>query len=186
MGSNANIYCRYITDNLDKVAARVNKQFESSKKSIKAQILQEIRKYLSPIPVHYEWEYDGCLYDYSGVLKENGYVSLDQSISEFLEKEYSGCTEATYVSHCGLRYLTYGDLLSEFTYGIGEDILQKSVRRLLEEKFETTIPDELFYDIMDECHDIIFDSCLASEFFTYETPVNFIGIGQLKLSQMIE
>ena len=64
--------------------------------------------------------------------------------------------------------------------------MYNSVKSQLENVFDTTITDELFSEIMDECYDTIYTECLADDFFSYEMPVDFAGIGQMKLTQLIK
>lgn len=180
-------YVEYATANAEDIGKIVNMQFEEAKGVIKAKLIEQIQVYLTPIPTHYKWEYDGCPYDYSGRLVENGTIDLDQTVSDFLESEYSGNTEATYVSRMGLRYNTYGDELSYETLNIACNIMLSSIHKQLEKHFEEKISTELFSEIREECDDFddIYDNCLAFEFFSYEPAIEFAGIGNIKLSQII-
>lgn len=109
----------YIKQNEDEIAEYVNSLFLAQKDVIREQLLESLAAMLNPIPTHYEWRSNDCPYDYSGELYEDGKVSLEQTVSEFLESEYTGASRATYVSHYGLSYNTYGDSLSDDTLEIG-------------------------------------------------------------------
>ena len=44
-----------IKDHTEEIAKKINEQFELEKDSIKEQLLEEIRGYITPVPKHYEW-----------------------------------------------------------------------------------------------------------------------------------
>lgn len=178
-------YIDYIEANYMQMAQNVNKQFELSKEFIRASIIREIKEYLTPIPIHYEWELDDCPYDYSGIIIQDGYISLNQTVSSFLENEYTGDKEATYESGMGFKYWTYGDKLEYLTRNIGEEILQSSVKYQLEQKFDTVISDEIFELVMDCSHDKVDDYCLSGDFFFCNTAIDFVGIGDMSLRQIV-
>ena len=185
-GHSVDDFIKYIEDNNENISKKVNEQFELSKDFIRAKLLREIRDYLSPIPVHYEWAHDGCPYDYSGIIIEDGLVDTDQTISEFLENEYTGSKEATYISGMGFHHRHYGEDLSYLTLEIAGDIMRSSIRMQLKEAFNCKLSDTIFSDIMDICHDDIYDNCIAYDFFSHEPAIEFVGIGDRKLSQLIK
>ena len=82
---NNNSYVDYVNSNIDELAKYVNKCFDSAKASIKNTLLDSIKSSLKPLPPHYDWEPGDCPYDHSGIIVQNGFVSLDQTVSEFLE-----------------------------------------------------------------------------------------------------
>ena len=118
----------YIKQNEDEIAEYVNSLFLAQKDVIREKILESLAAMLNPIPTHYEWRSNDCPYDYSGELYEDGKVSLEQTVSEFLESEYTGASRATYVSHYGLSYNTYGDSLSDDTLEIGCSIMTDGIK----------------------------------------------------------
>lgn len=124
----------YINCHITEIVNHINEQFHNSKDFIKAKILHEIKRYLEPLPIHYEWQYDGCPYDCSGELVYDGYVSLNQTISDFLANEYSGQRVPTYESGRGFNYLTYGDKLSDFTRSLADTIMYNSVKSQLKKR----------------------------------------------------
>lgn len=75
----------YIKQNEDEIAEYVNSLFLAQKDVIREQLLESLAAMLNPIPTHYEWRSNDCPYDYSGELYEDGKVSLEQTVSEFLE-----------------------------------------------------------------------------------------------------
>lgn len=183
---NIQIYINFINTKNDKIAEYVNECFYSSKDFIKEKLIEQIRKYLTPLPIHYEWEDDGCPYDISGQIRPNGKISLNQTISEFLENEYSGNKEATYISGMGFYYNSYGDELSYFTTKIAAEIMFSAIQKYIENHFYITISEEEFQLIRDKCEgfDDIYDNCLAFDFFSYEPAIEFTDIGNILLSQI--
>lgn len=172
-----------IEEDHERIAKLVNVRFEETREIIKEKLLSSIKEMITPVPKHYVWRYDGCPYDYSGHLKEQGYVSLDQTISQFLENEYTGYSRATYVSHCGLYWCNWGDDLSDKTGDIGYEIMQQVIIEYLTEKLGREVSDE---EISDANWDPVYDLCYASDFFFYEAAVEFVGIGNISLSLLIE
>ena len=157
---------------------------------IREQLLESLAAMLNPIPTHYEWHSNDCPYDYSGELYEDGKVSLEQTVSEFLENEYTGASRATYVSHYGLSYNTYGDSLSDDTLEIGCSIMTDGIKDFVQrnagipcERFSR----EEFFDIKTECNefDPIYDECRASDFFWATAAVEFAGIDKMTLKEVL-
>ncbi|MGN0466865.1 MAG: hypothetical protein ACI4F9_11050 [Lachnospiraceae bacterium] len=185
---NIKVYSDYVNNNVELIAEEVNRQFEISKDWIKAKIIRKIREYLTPIPAHYEWEEDDCPYDHSGRIVKNGFVSLNQTIDEFLENEYSGNTEATYISGMGLQYNTFGNELSYYTIEIAGEIMYSSIGRHIEKHFNISLSDDELEAVRDKCGDFdrIYDICLATDFFCYEAAIEFTKIGNRKLYQVVK
>lgn len=180
------IYVEYVNSNESKIAKHVNDRFEASKDFIRRELISAIKKYLTPIPVHYDWQQDRNPYDISGKIVKNRYVSLDQTIDSFLANEYSGNTEATYISGMGLRYNTYGDELCYVTMDIAANIMRSEIKENIENHFDVSLSDEDFEYIEDSCgaFDPIYDECLACDFFDYEPAVKFVSIGGIKLTEI--
>lgn len=180
----------YIKQNEDEIAEYVNSLFLAQKDVIREQLLESLAAMLNPIPTHYEWRSNDCPYDYSGELYEDGKVSLEQTVSEFLESEYTGASRATYVSHYGLSYNTYGDSLSDDTLEIGCSIMTDGIKDFVQrnagipcERFSR----EEFFDIKTECNefDPIYDECRASDFFWATAAVEFAGIDKMTLKEVL-
>ena len=115
---------------------------------------------------------------------------MGQTVSEFLESEYTGASRATYVSHYGLSYNTYGDSLSDDTLEIGCSIMTDGIKDFVQrnagipcERFSR----EEFFDIKTECNefDPIYDECRASDFFWATAAVEFAGIDKMTLKEVL-
>lgn len=179
-------YVEYVNSHVEEIAKYVNDCFEESKDSIREELIEIISGYLTPIPTHYVHEDDDNPYDHSGVIVEDGDVSLDQTISDFLENEYSGNQEATFMSHMGWNYNTYGDELSDETIRIAGDIMFPAIKRYIEKHFNISLSDEEFEDIRFKCFDSIYDECIASDFFFVAPAIEFVNIGNIKLTDIVE
>ena len=176
----------YINENCDEVCEYVNIIFEQNKEYIKQSIIKKIQKYLKGDIIHYEWYYDGCPYDFSGDLRKNGKIDLEQNIFDFLENEYTGGWEATYTSHNGKNYITYGKDLSYTTLELADSILRSSVKELLEKHFMAKLSKDEFEYIMDETFDDIYCDSIAYDFFLWGTPIAFCDLEKTKLNDVIK
>lgn len=181
-------YIDYVNTHVDEIAVYVDECFEQSKDSIKEKLICLIRDYLSPVPIHYVIKNDHNPYDSSGILVEQGYVSLDQTVKEFLEDEYSGNKEATYTSGMGWNYNTYEYELHYKTINIAADIMFPAICRYIEDHFHVSLSDEEFEDIVDSCGDFdrIYDNCVATDFFFGTPAVEFVGIENMLLKDIVE
>ena len=182
------IYVEYVNSHVPEIAKYVNDCFDNSKELIRAKLIKIIRGYLTSIPTHYVHMDDDNPYDHSGIIVEDGELSLDQTISEFLENEYSGNQEATYMSGMGWNYNTYGDELSEETIQIAGDIMHLAIQRYIEKHFSISLSDEEFEDIRFKCDefDPIYNECVASDFFWSEPAIEFVNIGDIKLTDIVD
>ncbi len=183
-------YADYVNANSKLIAEYVDDCFEESKNDIKLMMLSKIKTYLTPIPIHYELDYDDYEwnpYDHSGVLKPNGYIDLNQTISNFLKEEYSGQREPTFVSCCGWRYNTYDDELNWHLRDMVMGIMYSAIRHCLEFVFDIQISDDEFWDIKDcDYFEDVEEECLAADvFFSCESMIEFTGIGDMLLSDVI-
>lgn len=103
-----------------------------------------------------EWYDDGCPYDHSGRVTTSGYKYADElDLREFLEECYTGFSEATYVSHYGLRWTTYeeevSDLISKYAYFYFYGILVKYIKSFNVETEDDL--DDIYYIIEDDFYD---------------------------------
>lgn len=178
----------YVNSHVDEIAEYVNECFDQSKEFIKARLIRRIRDELSPTPVHYEIKYVYDPYDYSGILVEDGYISLDQTVGEFLENEYSGNKEATYESGRGWNYLTYGDEISYDTLDMASDIMFSAIRRHIENHFGENLSDDELEDIRESCSDFddIYVDCKAYDFFCSMGAAEFVGIEDMQLKDIVK
>lgn len=159
-------YVKYIEENLSEVTDKVSDFFDERTNDISSIILRWI-KASAANAIHYEWEPDDCSYDSSGVIKEDGIIDKNISIMEFLENEYTGAKEATYTSGRGFHYTSYDDMFSYRTLELGEKMMRDAVKDFLNEKFCSDNVDEKDAEnVILECHDIIYDNCPATKFFT--------------------
>ena len=183
-------YVEYVNSYTDEISEYVNECFEQSKEFIKAKLIRIIRDKITPIPVHYEWEngYEDNPYDHSGTLVENGYISLDLTVRNFLENEYSGNRKATFVSGHGWDYFTYEDEISNDTLDIASDIMLSAIRRHIENHFGENLSDDDLSNIRDSCgeFDEIYDNCKACDFFWAVGAAEFIGIENLQLKDIVK
>lgn len=172
-----------IRSNCEQIALLVNLRFEECRAYLRGRVLAHIKKFLTPLPAHFVWERGSCPYDSSGELKRDGNVSLDQTISQFLEEEYSGSSEATYISGCGLNWNSWGDELHYETNEIGYTVMKEVLLSYLEEKMHRPVSEK------DLCYvdtDPVYDLCYASDFFFYEAAIDFLGIGDMLLSSLFK
>ena len=179
----------YINQHVSEIAEETNKNFDLQKGKIRNLLITKIRQMLTPIPIHYENEYDGDPYDYSGILRADGLVDINQTVGEFLENEYSGNKKATHTSYYGWHYLSFGDELSFDTLNIGYNIMCETIKDAIQKKFGLPISDDRLYDIRDFCtceFDPIYDECRACEFFGYEAAIDFVEISDWPLSEILE
>lgn len=181
-------YAEYVNSHTEEIAEYVNSCFEESKDFIKAKIIKQINKYLSPVPVHYEWELDDDPYDHSGILVQNGLVNLSQTLSEFFENEYTGKKMPTFESGRGFDYETYGDDLHYFSLELGCQMMNSGIKRFLEEEFGEALSEEDFGVLQDECDmfDEIYDSSITSDFFWYEGVLDFLEIGGKSIQSVMK
>lgn len=180
---NVDIINQYIEDNCEEIAEKVDEYFVWSKGMIRERVIAEIKSYLESVPEHYDWEPSNCTYDCSGKIVENGKVDLNQTISEFLENEHTGTRESTYISGYGYDYPTYGDDLSVLTNEIGQELLIESIKETLENALALDLSDD---GIRSSNYDSIYEDSLANEFLFWEGAIEFLGIGNVKLSVLVE
>ncbi len=179
-------YVVYAEDHCLEIAGHVNDCFDKKKDWIREELLTGIRGLLEPVPAHFVWYRGGCPYDFSGELRKDGLVDLDQTVSDFLEHEYTGGSIATYESGCGLQWMTYGDGISYDTLEFAENIMQEGIREFLEGEFGEEIPQDVFEEVINTVHDCIYDECVACNFFFWEGAVEFAGIGEMTLSEVVK
>ena len=113
---------------------------------------------------------------------------MDQTVSVFLENEYTGNRTATYVSHYGWNYDSYGDELSYYTLNLGCSIMNDVIRDCLNRHFNIVLSDDEFDDIQYQegvLFDCIYDNSIADDFFSHELPISFVGIEDLLLSDVV-
>ena len=179
-------YIEYVNANTENIANYVTSCFEASKDLIRAKLIKEIKEYITPPPTHYVWEYDGNPYDCSGEIIEDGVVNLNQTVKEFLENEYSGNQEPTFTSGMGWHYNNYEDELHYYTIELAGDIMNSAIRRCIETKFSVSLSDDDLEQIKESCDefDEIYENCTAFDFFCSCFAVEFVGIENMKLTDI--
>lgn len=182
------VYTEYVDNNIDEIVRYVDEQFHKAKDFLKVKLVRELRNYLTPVPVHYVFKESQCSYDCSGELVKDGIVSLNQTVNDFLENEYSGTKVATYISGMGWSYQKYEDELHYYTIELAADIMFPAIRNCIEQHFNKKMSDEQFKAIKEECggFDDIYDNCIASGFFFCYPAIEFTGIGKIKLTDIVE
>ena len=179
-------YIEYVNTNTENIANYVTSCFEASKDLIRAKLIKEIKEYITPPPTHYVWEYDDNPYDCSGEIIEDGVVNLNQTVKEFLENEYSGNQEPTFTSGMGWHYNNYEDELHYYTIELAADIMNSAIRRCIETKFSVSLSDDDLEQIKESCDefDEIYENCTAFDFFCSCFAVEFVGIENMKLTDI--
>lgn len=177
----------YVNQNTELLVENVNETFEEEKEWIRKQVVQLIQERFSqPLP-HYRWEYDGCPYDRSGTLVKEGEISDQQTVSDFLENEYTGGRVPTYESHRRFAYDTYGDWLSQESLTIADNIMMESVKTDVESYLGEKVPKEVMDEIQSRCNDFddIYINSVAADFFCHEGVIEYTEIGDRMLSEIL-
>lgn len=183
------VFADYIENNCESIAKEVDREFENQKGKIRKEIVNEIARYLDPVPPHYEWYDDGIPWDHSGDLRKEGTVSLDQSVEDFLEHEYTGNWTPTFESHYGKMYDTYDTNLSYTTYEIGYTIMTDVILKSLNRAFNCSLTekDAFGYNgiFLTDYFDPVYEQCQAFEFFFASEACKYVGILNMSLQDII-
>lgn len=185
--NNVKIYLDFIDEHFDDIVKYVNTYFDNQKEDIKLELIRELKSYLDPMPVHYEWESDDCPWDYSGIIKEDGIISEDITVREFLEEEYTGNKTATYCSGYGFSYDRYEEKLSHKTMEIQGKLLVKAVKLYIEQNMNCNISKDDMESLIDitSWFDDIYGDSVAGDFFFSPTIAEYVGISEMTLKQII-
>lgn len=180
-------YTNYVNSHVEEIARCVDARFEKNKRQIKSKIVEEIKRYITPLPVHFEIKRDNNPFDCSGILVEDGDITLNQTVTDFLQNEYTGNKTATYMSGMGWSYDTYGDELEYLTLEIASEIMLSTIRECIESHYCVKLSDDEFEEIRCACceFDDIYMACIANEFFSSLEAIKFVGIGDIKLSSFV-
>lgn len=176
---------QYIEDHLKEVCQAVDDKIEESSDEIEKQIFDYIKKHVKADTKHLEWDFDGCPYDHSGILVEKGTIDLSQSLGVFLNEEYTGQRIPTFESGCGWHYECFEDLLSELTIDIAENILKKITRAFIEKHFGIQLNEDIFDEILDKVHDLIYYDTLVSSFFSSEFVLEWLAIEDITIQEIL-
>lgn len=180
-------YANYVNSHVEEIARCVDVHFEKNRRQIRSKIVKEIKRYITPLPVHFEIKRDNNPFDCSGVLVEDGNITLNQTVTDFLQNEYTGNKTATYMSGMGWSYDTYEDELGYLTLEIASEIMLSAIRKHIESHYCVKLSDDEFEDIRCACYefDDIYMACIANEFFSSLEAIKFVGIGDIKLSSFV-
>lgn len=146
----------------------------------------KIKYFDSGIPKHYTWVRGDCCYDYSGELKEDGIIDISISLYQFLEDEYTGASEATFISGCGLRYENYDNELGYYSRDISSYIINEVVHGLIDGLgYEITedIEEHIYWHAFDIVHDEIYDNTKAQSCFM---PTMYLSEDYMKNISLLE
>lgn len=176
---------QYIEDHLKEICQAVDDKIEESSDEIEKQIFDYIKKHVKADTKHLEWDFDGCPYDHSGILVEKGTIDLSQSLGVFLNEEYTGQRIPTFESGHGWHYECFEDLLSELTIDIAENILKKITRAFIEKHFGIQLNEDIFDEILDKVHDLIYYDTLVSSFFSSEFVLEWLAIEDITIQEIL-
>ena len=180
-------YVEYVESNLDEIVAYTDKKFEESKDELKEKLLNEVKQQLSSVPEHYVWKHsESGSYDQSGHLREDGYVSLNQTLNEFLENEYSGRRTFTGVKRMKWQYEKWDEEFFDICYEISGDLIRSCIRKCIEEHFDEKYSNDEASSIIDVVYDTVYDECIGNQFFNVISAMDFVGIGDMLLSDIVE
>ncbi len=179
-------YTEFIDSHADVIVAYVNACFEKAKDTIKTRLIKEIRKYITPLPAHYKRELDKDSHDRSGTLVQDGTISPEITVKEFL-KEYDGSKSAIDKTGRKWWFSTYEFKLHGFVFIVAVKIFHAAVRKFLENALGTKISDDDL-ELLSENGKLneIFEKVSAYWSFLNGIPTDFVGISDMKLSEILE
>ncbi len=181
-------YANYVNASTEEIAKAIDNEFTRQRELIRVKVIREVRNYIEPLPAHYEWVIPVYSYDRTGRLEEKGKISLEQTINNFLYDEYTGNRIPTYESGRGWNYQLYEDELHYFSMDIAAEIMYQTIQRCIEEKYSVALTRDEFTTVLEACSmfNEIYDNCMASDFFFPEYVIDYLGIKDLKLRQIIK
>lgn len=184
---NLDMYLNYINSHMADIAKYTDNYFERLKDYIYRELKSEIISYITPVPTHYEWEWDGCPWDNSGQLREEGKISLDQTVEQFLMEEYTGNKIASYCSGCGFFWLKYKDILEYKVRELSVVLMVKAIKEYLEKEFSCVLSRQDMDDLWDitDCWNDIYDYSMLLTFDIDTEAVKFVGLDTVKLYSLI-
>ena len=179
-------YVKYIRDHLNFFIEKINTEFENNKQEIQEFVFNNIKEiFKDGDPTHYEWYDDECPYDDSGEIKPMGVIDTEQSLYEFYRLEYSGEWMATYESHHGMHYITYGDEFSYNTFDYADKSINRILKKNLDEIFPGKIDDFLFNHIQESVFDDLYIDSIAYDFGCIEGVLDFVGINDILIKDVL-
>ena len=180
-------YVDYVNSHIKEISKDVDIEFNNQKSKLKRITLKKIKTCLNN--AHYEWKmnFEDNPYDYSGVIEENGNISLNQTISQFFENEFTGNRTATYENYHGWNYDTYEKQFSDFSFEIAFNIMRNVIKNCIEKHFNVIISNNNLDDIQMECNcfDDIYSTSMTCDFFSASAFVEFLEIDKIKLKDIV-
>lgn len=178
-------YAEYVNSHTEEIAKKVTDAFEEQQEFLKASVLSYVKEhYLTPLPAHKEWiDTEGC----GELLADFGLISINQTLGEFLN-EYTGKSTPVTKSKNDLYWEDYGDALSEdYVIDLGKNLMMSVIRKELEEKFGT-VSDKEFEELKNasDMFDDIFDFTPPYEFNCAENALEYLGIADIPLRQLVD
>lgn len=158
-------YVTYIKENTKMLVREVTDIFQAEKEEVAEELLSAIEEE-ARCAIHYKWEDDGCPYDFSGIIVEDGDIDASQSIRSFLENEKTGVRYPTFQSGCGFAYQNYNEAFSDNTREYAAKLVNRVLKEKLEEYFGSTISDNEITDALDRGDDEIYYNTPESDFTT--------------------
>ena len=159
-----------LMENDSDVIQKIEDLFESKKQDVADIILNEISAIYADRPLHYRWKRGGIPWDSSGELVEDGILSDNISLLDFLE-EYTGGWIPTYVSGQGKIYEDYDYEISSETQEAGEKIMAEVLQKYIPDNCSK---DEIWY-FNDLIHDHFYDETPTSSFFSTRGTIDYLG-----------
>ncbi|MCR5608284.1 MAG: hypothetical protein K6G26_04400, partial [Lachnospiraceae bacterium] len=142
------LYISYLKDNVELFIQMLLEKSNDFEEKNRIEILKQIASFTKGKLVHYELEHDSyCTWDHSGYLEEDGYISNDITVKEFLENEYTGRWVATYISGHGMHYTDYKESFEEELSESLNNFKMKNIKNKLNEYFGVNISDAEFNDL---------------------------------------
>lgn len=152
----------------------LNERFDEICDAVNAEIAEmkdDVRTYLSLLvgnacdwgndTPHFKWKSDGCPYDHSGVVEQQGNIDQNITIGAFFD-EYTGERRATFESGHGWNYISYSEALTEDIPSIEFYIMKKAIKKKVDSE---KLSQDDWFDLMDEIHDPLYDNTDAGLFF---------------------
>lgn len=138
------------------------------KENVKTIIKNNIEKYKNYQA--YEWQYNGCKYDFSGVLvpiKNTKICDICHNEIDYLAA-YLNESIATYISGCGLQWLTIGYYvgfeISNIMFKMTHDFIFENKEKVCHEyNFQNELTEDNYIDLLDNWE--ICNSCIFYEIF---------------------
>lgn len=178
--------CEFIKENTMKIAEIADQIFEQSMDEAKEIIFDFVRDVMEKEPIHYTWQPDGCPWDSSGEVKEDGYIPFDITIQELLE-EYNGQKSPSFTSGMGWLWNRLSDDLDEYVRDYSWQIMYECIENYVNENahIEGLTDQEMNEAILDS-YDDIYDNCYALDLSCAEGMIDRLEAGSIRVSDICD